>query len=60
MSEDSKVWEKKDRRIARMNCVTNAVNFVLQSGEFGKEIDTIIDVAKRFEEYIYEEIKDES
>ena len=62
MSEDSKVWEKKDRRIARMSCIKSAVEFLGADSSIARatKISDVIIVAKRFEEYIYEEIKDES
>ncbi len=50
------VWERKDRRIAKMSCIKSAVEFYANAGvEYN--INKVVDTANIFLEYIYSEEK---
>jgi len=56
----SEIWEKKDRRIARMSvlkCATDLVTVMIEKDLINKDFtETIIRIARKFENYIYEDI----
>ncbi len=55
----SEIWEKKDRRIARMSvlkCATDLVRTMIEKDLINKDFtETIIRIARKFENYVYEE-----
>jgi len=53
-TQDNNVWEEKDKRISRMNCITNAVNILIHNKKDEKIlVEEVLTLADILLNYVY-------